>query len=356
MIGLIVPANLKFCPYVSYYTDLFKENNIPYEIISWDKANIDENVEHSFKFHIKDEHTLLRIIGYFRYARFIKKVCKKKDYKGLIVYTIAPAIAISTLLAKKFKGRYYLDIRDDTILRKLMKKKTAQVIQNACGITTSSNEYNSWIGRETTLNHNVDVKLIETLNTDTIVRNTTTNAFPIRIMFAGGMREDIINTELIDKLKNNDKFSLIYHTPETDATKKMIAFCKNNSINNVSFHGTYKKEEIYSMYKQQADWCNIIRCNSLVNRNALPNKLYDPMIAGVPIIVLSHNKAVCDYVRKFNLGIIFDSIDDLEKNFIERASTFDYNAFEKGRIDFLEEVRSDTIIFNKKILEWVNSL
>ena len=80
------------------------------------------------------------------------------------------------------------------------------------------------------------------------------------------------------------------------------------------------------------------------------------MIAGVPIIVLSHNKAVCDYVKKFNLGMIFDSIEDLGENFIERSSNFDYTAFEKGRIGFLEEVRSDTTIFNKKILEWVSSL
>ena len=48
IIGLIVPGNLKYCPYVSYYIDLFKKNRIAFEIISWNKKALKENVDYSY--------------------------------------------------------------------------------------------------------------------------------------------------------------------------------------------------------------------------------------------------------------------------------------------------------------------
>ena len=357
MIGMIVPANLKFCPYVSYYTDLYKKNNIPYEIISWNKANISEDVDYSMNFSVKDENFIMRLIGYVAFSRFIKRICKKNRYDGLLIFTIAPAIVISSLLKKEYQNRYYLDVRDDTFLRKLMKKTTTQVINGACNISSSSKEFDSWISRETTLSHNADIHQIKPAvqSSENSVK-TSCNTHPTRIMCAGMMIEEDINIELLDKLKNNEEFSFLYYGSENDGKRKIIDFCQKNNIQNVYFFGTYKKEDIYSIYQNNADWCNIIRADTVVNRNALPNKLYDSIIAGTPVIVLAHNKAVCDYVKKYNLGIVFDDLDDLSKNFTEKSRSFDFSLFSKGRTDFLQQVLNDSEKFTERIMSWTYSV
>ena len=47
-VALVLSANIKFSPYVKYYIDYFKKNNINYEIISWNRAAINEENKNSY--------------------------------------------------------------------------------------------------------------------------------------------------------------------------------------------------------------------------------------------------------------------------------------------------------------------
>ena len=41
-LGLLLPTNIYFCPYVKIYTDILDKNNIQYDIIYPDKRGLKE--------------------------------------------------------------------------------------------------------------------------------------------------------------------------------------------------------------------------------------------------------------------------------------------------------------------------
>ncbi len=357
MVGLILPNTLKYSPYIQYYIKAFDENNISYEILSWDKLGLNENVAHVFRYTSKDNQMLRKTMGYVKFRNWVIRTCRKQKYDKIIVFTLAPAVILSDFLQKEYRGKYYLDIRDDTILRKVMKKQIQKIIDGASGVISSSKEFDSWICRDNLICHNVD---------SCVVRNALEESeYPCKaelhdpgrhsIMFAGMLNEWEINRELVKMYANAPQVSFIFHAPDSSGKQTIVDDCEENHITNVTFYGAYKKEEIYGMYRCEADWVNIIRRESVVNRNALPNKLYDAMVAGVPVIVLSHNKAVCDYVVKFHLGLVFDSLEDMKAQFIQRAEAFDYRQFAKGRENFLKEVLDASEKFEERITAWANS-
>ena len=85
----------------------------------------------------------------------MKRICNKRKYDNVIVFTIAPAVLLSGMLFGKYKNKYYLDIRDDTILRKVIGTKIRKIIDRAKLVVSSSNEFSSWIKRPAILSHNV---------------------------------------------------------------------------------------------------------------------------------------------------------------------------------------------------------
>jgi hypothetical protein len=42
MIGIIVPANIKYAPYVQNYLKILKQRKINYKIMSWDRTGLEE--------------------------------------------------------------------------------------------------------------------------------------------------------------------------------------------------------------------------------------------------------------------------------------------------------------------------
>ena len=116
-----------------------------------------------------------------------------------------------------------------------------------------------------------------------------------------------------------------------------------------------KEYEIVNKYRIHADFINIFRRNTIVNRNALPNKLYDAIVSAVPVVVFRHNEAIVKYVEKYQLGIVIDDseLDTLEKTLLTKIKTFDYGSFEKGRRTFLSEVLDDQNKFERMLLSFV---
>ena len=116
---------------------------------------------------------------------------------------------------------------------------------------------------------------------------------------------------------------------------------------------TYKKEEIVSIYKETADFVNIIRKKSQINTDALPNKLYDAVISGKPVIVLEHNTAIVRLVEKYKLGLVVtqDEIDSAEEKLLPKMQEFSYSDYVSGRIEFIDYVISEQTKFNNIIKE-----
>ena len=112
---IIAPANLKYIPFAEYYIEYLKKANIEFDVISWDKAGIDEGVKYRFNYIVNDLKRAKMLFGYLRFTRYCKKIIKREKYTKLIFLTIAPLFFCGMRLSKRYRKNYILDIRDASI-------------------------------------------------------------------------------------------------------------------------------------------------------------------------------------------------------------------------------------------------
>lgn len=134
---------------------------------------------------------------------------------------------------------------------------------------------------------------------------------------------------------------------------KLMEYCNANRLNNVDFFGSNDKDDIIDIYRTQGDLVNILRADTVINKNALPNKLYEAAVAGVPVVVYEHNSVISEYVHQYYLGIVLKGRSELEQ--MERLlEDFDYSAYSVGRKSFLDYVPGDIDIFEETVESFVN--
>lgn len=351
-VGLIVPANLKYAPYVQYYLSVLKEKSIDYKLMLWNKAGIKEDAECILNFECADTNRKRILFGHILFAHKCRKYVKSEHIDHLIVFTIAPLFFLGVHFLRQFRNKLIIDIRDDSPFRRKFPNKLKQICSLAKNIVVSSKSYESWTGRETILCHNADVELIKKYYE---LNAKEKKEAPYTIVFAGSMIEADINISTIRKLKNSKLFSFGFIGKTNEFKEKIINEVTENGYSNVWFEGTYEKSEIVNKYRTYADFINIFRQNTIVNKNALPNKLYDAIVSAVPVVVFRHNEAIVKYVEKYQLGIVLDDseLDMLEKSLLAKIQKFDYSLFEKGRRAFLNEVLGDQNNFEGMLLSFV---
>lgn len=346
---VIAPANLKYVPYYKYYTDILDASGICYDIISWDRAGIEEKVSFSMKYPAKDFDRKRMLWGYLKFGQFCRRIISKQQYEKIIFLTVAPVFFCGPFLLNKYKGKYWLDIRDYSPIVHYFPWCFEAICRNAWKIVVSSPSFNSWIKAPTIICHNADVNQIK--NSAGLYVKRPEHADSLRIVFAGMMIEEDINIRVLDCYKNSEKICFSFIGRDIEGKQKIETFVKKNGINNVLFEGAYKKEDIIEIYREKADFVNIFRANTIINKNALPNKLYDAVISGVPVIVFDHNEAIVSFVEKYNLGIV---MNEAQIGMLpELMNSFDFSAYEVGRKQFLEQVIEDMASFKKTLLSYV---
>ncbi len=349
-VGLVIPLNTRIASYITNYISYLQEKHIEYKTIVWDKLGGEDAADYTLKFRTKDSNRLLILIGYIFFILKCRKIIKKEKFDRIIVFTIAPMFFFGKSFLSRYKGRFMADVRDDSPFRRKFPKMLREIGELSYATTVSSPKYAVWFN-DSILCHNAEVKTVENA-----LHYTPHNHMNdvIRIVCAGTMMEEEKNIEIISELRNDDSLKLIYYGRENDAKQKIERFVSENEILNVEFQGEYRKEQILDIYREQADLVNILRARSIVNEEALPNKLYDAVMAGVPIVVFSHNQAIVDYVKKYSLGLILEDKPKIREELFSKYQGFSFQDYETGRIEFLRIVLSDLSIFEKTLDGFVN--
>ena len=335
MIGLFLPTNIKYAPYINNYIEILSKRKIDYEIILWDKRGIEKESDNIYKKKMEDKNSLKKIIKYVGFIKFIRKKIKQRNYEKVIVFTLAPAIFLIDILLNRYKNNYILDVRDDTPLRKFLYHNIILLARNAQILIASSPCYEKWLKRKVTLCHNIDVeKIKEEIEYTPKKKEGDT----ICITCAGMMMEGKTNLYFLQKYASDSKMKFCYYGPMNQEMEVLKEYAKDRK--NVKFMGIYKKEDIYNIYRKQTDYVNVLRHKSVVNAEALPNKLYEAVISGVPIIAFEHNEAISFYSKKYYLGVIFKDENEImnENTFYQKIFVFDYEKYSIGRKKFLADV------------------
>ena len=349
MIGIITPGNKKYTPYIENYLSILAGKKVEYKVMSWDKRGLAEDgVDMRFDYPINDSNRKKMFWGYIRFIQKCKAYIKKNKINKLIILTAAPAFFLGLGYLKKYKGNFILDIRDDSPFIRKFPKHFKLICALAKTVVVSSGEFTSWTGRETVLCHNADLEQLRLHKEDEPANGYES---PIRIAFAGVMIEGPCNVEVLKAFQNDTRFVHKYIGRDSLGKQIVQEYVAHSGMTNVTFEGAYNKDEIIDIYREKADLINIFRANTTVNRNALPNKLYEAVLAGKPIVVFEHNVAIAKYVTKYYLGFVIPEEKEAKVNdfIFEKMKSFSFDKYKEGRKAFLEEVEKDMKRFAESI-------
>lgn len=349
VVGLVIPANMKYSPYVNYYIDILKSQNIDYRTMIWDKTGIREDAAMTFSFKTSDFNRKKILLGHYLFAQKCKNYIRKERIDQLIIFTIAPLFFLGYRFLKTYSGKIVMDIRDDSPFRRRYPDQLKKIGNLADAIVVSSPIYSEWFDQKSILCHNADLHILKKYRNVEIRRTTD---YPLIIAFAGMMIEEEKNIEVIEALANSEKYQLVFIGRSNEGKEKIEQFVKNKNISNVSFQGEYRKEEIVDIYRNNADLINILRKNTVINCNALPNKFYDAVMSGIPVLVYDHNKAISNYVKKYNLGIVLSEKISLAEQLDVGIKEFDFEKYKEARLEFLTIVQNDYEVFKEQLREF----
>lgn len=163
---------------------------------------------------------------------------------------------------------------------------------------------------------------------------------PLRISFIGRIRYKEILINLVDALKNDNRYKLYFHGSGEDFSF-MQKYCKN--VENVTFTGEYKYEDVVKLY-HQSDIIWAAYPNKDYNVvYAISNKFHESSYVGIPCVYSDHTK-LADFVEEKEIGLVVNPYDT---NKIKALFSKIYD----NKID-LETIKKNMIKFHKEETTW----
>lgn len=345
-------------PFIQYYIDWFTAHKYKFDVVCLNRrCSFNQSIPSNYYVYNKtinyEDNFIQRFVKNYLFYRFAKKIIKKNNYNRIILFTLPTLVYFSLYLIRNYKNRYIIDIRDYSsvyninICRYFINKALKQSYLNCI----SSNGFLSWLPKNLNyiISHNVGKNLLELVQFNQVNINISA---PIKIVTIGLIRDAETNKEIMINLANNPSFEL-HFVGDGPAMPFLKQKAIEHKIYNVFFHGRYDKEkesDIISDYH----YINNYMPNNLLSNSLVSNRFYLSLLYGKPMIVRDgSNQALL--VRKYNLGLIINSTDNLYDNIYDFSKSFDTKLFNFGRKRLLDEIKSDINMFESKLYGFINS-
>ena len=353
-VGLLLPANISYCPYANIYMRVLDELEISYDIIYCDKNGANEPAAYRYAKPLDSQSGMLKkFLYYWNFARYISKVVKGERYDKLIVFTPQLAIFLYPLLKKYYAGRFILDYRDLSIEQKFMGiyKKVQKI---AAYNMISSPGFKKYLPEdvEYILSHNLNIDIlkeaIQDFRQDTYVIKSDNES--INVLTIGGIRDYEQNKAVMMTLGNQKGFNVSF-VGRGDAAPLLEKDASDNYLENVTFKGFYKKEDEPG-YINDSTFINIFYPRRPSHDTAISNRFYNSLIFRKPMIT-TKDTVQGDYSEHFNVGLAIESTDHLPEQLKDYIAKFDSHVYENSRMKLLKEFYNDYQIFNNALLSFV---
>lgn len=273
-IGIIAANNIRYSPYIFFYTHILDEIGVNYELIYPNRMKVDDEFDHPA--HIIKWNTKLPVaLSYYVYASDVKKIVKREKYDFLIVLTMNNAVYLAQWLKNNYRQKYILDIRDYThenIDLYFHFEKIA--VENSLLNVISSKKFESFlpIGNYLTC-HNMNSGINQ--NVPVIKRNGT---ITIAYIGKGGYLNNCLS--LCDAVSNDKRFRFVFYglniIPEE--------LKKYGECDNITFNGVFLPKEKEAIILSSDILFNVYGNGIPLLDYALSNKLYDSFVYRKPIL------------------------------------------------------------------------
>lgn len=356
-ICILSAVNIKHMAMISLYTERLLRDGLAFDIVYMDKYGENEEFPANNKYVFTNiiDHSQPRWKKALRYLRFRKyaiKVLDSNRYDFIIVWNDVAIIMFADYLARKWKGKYCLNIRDYCYQdKKPMYWFFKWVIGNAAFNTTSSSGYTVFLPK-------ADYIQVHSLNMPVLRKLTPRTSFraenePIRIGFVGYVRFFEINTRLLNIFKNDSRFELHYYGSHSEYLQE---YAQTNGIRNARFHGSFPVQDT-NLFLERIDIVNNLYGNQTKSLDyALSIKLYNGVWCRLPILVCP-GTYMEKIAEEYEIGFTVHSYDDDLKNRIyDWYRNMDFYSFNKGCERFIATVEKENLDFDYAYQKHIASL
>ncbi|HPU40907.1 hypothetical protein ABCY62_12380 [Acetivibrio clariflavus] len=358
MIGIVFIGDLKYCPYLAKYTNILDREKQEYEVLFWNReANSSRYADNYLSFNLKsklNKSPIRKILDFMRYARWLNRKIKERAYDKIIVLSTLSGIIIFNLLTRKYKNKYIYDIRDYSYEHnKIFYWLEKKLIFNSYFTCISSEAFREFLPK------NYNYKTVHNFNPKEISREYSfvkkEYGETLNLVWIGTVRYFEHQRQIIDKLKEDPRFNLIYHGSGPDL-EKFKKYCESNNIKGVTFTGEYNNLEKPMLLKNADILNNSYKSNKDEKiKYAVSNKYYDGLIYKIPQLVetgtYKHKR-----VEAAKIGI---GLDPNDKNFADKLYEYYFSIDEKQFNDScnnnLNDILKEDEIYVQKILEFAYS-
>lgn len=299
---IVSTVNLMHMTLVSLYTEYLQKNGIKYDIVYIDKYGVDEvnEANNVYKYYVKNTKSkILKMINVLRFTSYAKKIIRQNKYDLLIVWNELTAVLMSNFLAKKYKGKYIVNIRDYGFNDlPFIKKRTKRVIKSSSLTMVSSNRFLEFLPKmdKYLFVHSFNKKIFENVTFE--YRKKESNQ-AITILFIGKMSYLQESKRFIEKLGNDKRFLLKFVGAGTEELKPFI---EEKQFKNVEIIGAFSPNDT-AKYLVEADIINnLYKFGTTAVDTALSIKLYYSIYLKIPILTYD-NTNTNTYAEKAGVNI-----------------------------------------------------
>lgn len=342
---LILPGNLWFCPYVNTYVKILEDNNIKYDIISWNRDSSEPTGKFTFDLIEKSKSRVSKYFKFLKYLKFIKNCLDNNNYDKVVIFGPQLGILLYSYLRKKYKKKFIFDYRDLSIEQLPFFKWIFKKLLSISDLNVISS-----IGFKKYLPQS-DYVISHNFNFDSYVtsRDTSTGIFQkdfINVVTIGSIRDYSANIEVVKALANRPFFNL-YFIGKGDVSNLIKEYVEQHDINNVFFSGFYNKSEEAELIRN-ATFINIYYPKIKSHSSAMSNRFYNSLIFKRPMIVTSES-IQGDYVENYSLGLSIGNCENLAEKIFEFKNKFDTDKFDASSDKLLLLFKSDFEYFSKAV-------
>lgn len=352
-ICILSAVNIRHMSLISLYTDILKKNGIEYDIIYMDKYGEDEKFDCKNKYRYVNvvKHNWPRIFKMAKYMMFLPyaaRILSKNKYDFVIVWNDVAIFMFADYLARKYKGKYCLNVRDNMGYEKPSRRKRYEkVFKNAAFSTISSKGYLDFLpkGIDYVPIHSLNLSVLEGMKVHTAMR---AESEPIRIGFIGYVRYFERNKKLLDVFANDNRFEMHYYGTKADVLKK---YAEENGIKNTVFHDTFPVEDT-KKYLEKIDVINNLYGNDTINlQKAISIKFFHALYSRIPILVCD-NTFVGSEAQKVGIGFeVTDINEDMKERLYNWYRGLDFDKLAESCAAYLEKTQAENAEFEKTVLE-----
>ena len=276
-VGIIAANNIRYSPYILFYTQLFKKVDVTYELIIPDRGGLKETFDAPL--HVLPwKNNRSTLVNYYLYSRNVKKIVKKRAFDFLVILTGNNAAFLGFWLKKHYRNRYIIDIRDyshENIRPYYLLEKAA--IDNSKLNIISSGKFTSFLPKsEYCVCHNCSDGIH-------IMSSFRRGEEPIRIGYVGGLSYVEQCNKLMKLVADDSRFIFeFYGTSILEPTLKEMA--QELHCDRIKFHGGYIPNEKGDILQKVDILFNAYGNGCALLDYALSNKLYDSYAYVKPIL------------------------------------------------------------------------